>query len=68
LDWCSRDTNRRSFRIDRPVFFPPFRSHGFVRITPDPDKNFASLVRAFQADARTFSPIETGLESGGSAS
>ena len=31
-------------------------------------KHFASLGRAFQADGRGFSPIEGGLEGGGSVS
>jgi hypothetical protein len=33
---------------------------------PETDKHFASLGRAFQADG--FSPIEGGLEGGGSVS
>jgi hypothetical protein len=60
--------SRHSFSADRLVFFPPFRSHGFVRIVPESDRHFASLGRAFQADGRGFSPIEGGLESGGSVS
>jgi hypothetical protein len=59
---------RHSFSADRLVFFPPFRSHGFVRIVPESDIHFASLGRAFQADGRGLSPIEGGLEGGGSIS
>jgi hypothetical protein len=40
------------------------------RATVDEDRHysFASLGRAFQADGRGFSPIEGGLEGGGSVS
>jgi hypothetical protein len=58
--------SRHSFRADQLVLFPPFRSHGFVRIVPESGMHFASLGRAFQADGRGFSPIEGGLEGGGS--
>jgi hypothetical protein len=51
----------------RLVFFPPFRSRGFVRLCRT-DMRFASLGRAFQADGRGFSAIEGGLEGGGSVS
>ena len=57
-----------SFGADRLAFFALFRSHGFVRIVREPDMHFASLGRAFQADGRGFSPIEGGLEGGGSVS
>jgi len=39
-----------------------------VRAVPETDMHFASLARAFQADGRGFSPIEGGLEGGGSVS
>jgi hypothetical protein len=38
------------------------------RDVPETDMHFASLGRAFQADGRGFSPIEGGLEGGGSVS
>ena len=60
--------SRHSFSAARLAFFSPFRSHGFVRNVPETDMHFASLGRAFQADGRGFSPIEGGLEGGGSVS
>ena len=39
-----------------------------VRCGLETDMHFASLGRAFQADGRGFSPIEGGLEGGGSVS
>lgn len=38
------------------------------RSDAETDMHFASLGRAFQADGRGFSPIEGGLEGGGSVS
>ena len=40
----------------------------YVGFVPETDMHFASLGRAFQADGRGFSPIEGGLEGGGSVS
>ena len=37
-----------SSSADRLVFFRPSRSHGFLRITPESGKNFASLGRPFK--------------------
>jgi len=37
-------------------------------LVPETDRHFALLGRAFQADGRGFSPIEGGLEGGGSVS
>jgi hypothetical protein len=51
---------------DRLVFFPPFRSHGFIRIVPESDMHITSIGRAFQADDRGFSPTEGALGGGGS--
>jgi hypothetical protein len=39
-----------------------------VAEVPEADMHFASLGKAFQADGRGFSPIEGGLEGGGSVS
>jgi hypothetical protein len=37
-------------------------------LVPETDMHFASLGMAFQADGRSFSSIEGGLEGGGSVS
>jgi hypothetical protein len=69
LVWVGADVEHWSLKAaiySSPA--PPFRSLGFGRIVPEADMHFASLGRAFHADGRGFSPIEGGLDGGGSVS
>ncbi len=50
------------------ICFPTAPKRLLQQYLPEADKHFASLGRAFQADGRGFSPIEGGLEGGGSVS